>query len=159
MTKDRFRELLEKVTQQVVEFTRTQVWNSIPDRVQYRVFANQSYDKRPDGRILTDFPEDSLPDSGFRMFSGPELAVSFLWRDGRVPQWINVQIEEATDAITTVDLVCCGRYTDNEEHMYYTPWGTGPFGVKGPSLPPGWRDGPQERFDLYWFQNLPKDGG
>src|SRR5690242_13744719 len=126
MTEADFRELLRKATLEVVAFTREYVWNPIPDRVQYRVFPNQSFDLTPDGQSLTDYPQDTLEPGTFHLFSSEAEVVSFLWREGRVPCWVNVQIEEATHEVTSIDLVCCGRYTDDVEQMYYTSWQMGP---------------------------------
>ena len=159
MTRLEFRELLLKATADVIALTREYVWNTIPDRVQYRVFQNQSYDRHPDGRILTDYPDDSVPVEGFHLFTDPDDVVNYLWRDKGVPQWINVNIAEVTPDLTSVDLVCCGRYTAEEESLYYTTWGMGPFGVKGPWYPPGWRSGQQnEKFDLHWPRDSRKNG-
>ena len=51
MTRDRFQFLLRAASRQVIEFTRQFVWNCIPDKVEYRVFPNQSYVKQPDGTL------------------------------------------------------------------------------------------------------------
>ena len=159
MTRTEFQELFVKATTDVITFTREYVWNLIPDRVQYRVHPNMSYDKTPDGRILTDYPEDSKIVDGYRIFSEPGEVVDYLWREARVPQWIDVRIQEVTDEFTTIELMCCGRYTADEQLMYYSHWGMGPFGVKGPALPPGWKpDQPNEKFDLHWLRNLRAGG-
>ncbi|MBX7223856.1 MAG: hypothetical protein K1Y36_28330 [Blastocatellia bacterium] len=61
--------------------------------------------------VSTAFPEDSLPEGKYHTYQNFDEVVDFLWRDERVPEWINVQIEETTDSFVYIDLVCCGRYT------------------------------------------------
>ena len=51
-----------------------------------------------------------------------------------------------------LELSCCGRYTDHEEAMYYHSYGRGPFGLKGPPLPPGWNEKHPVKFDLHWME-------
>ena len=160
MNRPRFEELLLKASRTVVAFTREFVWNPIPDAVQYRVYPNMSYDKHPDGRILTDYPEDSKLARESLVFSDPSQVVDFLWREGRVPEWIDVQIKEVSEQHATVELICCGRYTADENAMYYSQSDMGPFGVKGPALPPEWKsDRPKEKFDLYWLKHNLEGGG
>jgi hypothetical protein len=148
MTRDRFRDLFILATEQVIEFTRQHVRDELPDTPRYLVFANQSYDAGPDGESLTAYPEDALPAGEFR---GPRTgveAIDFLWRDGRVPAWIDVMIVGVEGGVTRIELRCCGRYVAEEEQMYYPEMG--PFGVKGPALPPDWDPRRPEKFDLAW---------
>ena len=132
-----------------MEYTRSVVLNEIPETPRYRVYANQSHDVAADGTSLTAYPQDSLPYGEFRgPMTGVE-AIDFLWRDGRVPQWIEVSVVEVAGDITFIELCCCGRYVSEEERMYYSP-AMGPFGLKGPVLPPDWDREKREKFDLHW---------
>ncbi|MFN0020270.1 MAG: hypothetical protein ACKVP0_18570 [Pirellulaceae bacterium] len=149
MTRDRFRDLFILATERVLEFTRTFVIQEIPETPRYRVRCNKSHDVAHDGTSLTAFPQDSLPGQEFH---GPWTGVAvidFLWRDGRVPQWIDVSVVDVEGDTTFIELYCCGRYVAEEERMYYSPK-MGPFGVKGPPLPPSWDDKKREKFDLHW---------
>ena len=160
MTRNQFQLLLSKASSDVLTFTREFVWNPLPDNIEYRVRLNQSYDRHPDGTVLTSFPEDSDSNRNPQVLPNEAKVVDLLWRDGAVPAWINVQIEEVHDDRTIVDLICCGRYTADEEQMYYTNWEMGPFGIKGPAIPPEWDSRQREqKFDLYWRKKLAQKGG
>ena len=78
---------------------------------------------------------------------GPWLAkeaVTYLWRDGKVPEWIDVAVE-AVDHRSLVALRCCGRFTSSEELLYHSPSGLPPLSIKSPALPPDWSMEPGPR--------------
>lgn len=133
-------------------FTSQFVINELPETPHYLLLPNMSNDITTDGISLTSFPEDSMPDGEYRgRLTGPE-AIDFLWRDGRVPQWINVSIVAVENGVTLFELYCCGRYVADEKDMYYNSGNMGPFGLKSPVLPPGWKD-KDPKFDLHWRRN------
>ena len=72
--------------------------------------------------------------------------VAELWRDGAVPEWINVNVTAKAELFTLITAECCGRFTDNDAHLYYKDRGMPPFHVLSPRLPPGFTDG--DRFEL-----------
>jgi len=72
--------------------------------------------------------------------------MALLCRDGRCPEWIDISVEAVGEGVTVFRLTCCGRYTADPGRMHYTRHGLGPFGVKSPVLPRGFREG--ERFSL-----------
>lgn len=151
MTRERFQELFVRARERAIAFAREKVWNEIPDAVRYKLEANQSYDVDQQGQSQTSYAQDSLPIGQYRGPLTEAEAIDFLWRDGRVPEWIDITVDEVVNGTTLIELSCCGRYTDDEERMYYHPNGRGPFGVKGPALPSSWKPGdPIEKFDLHW---------
>lgn len=154
---ERFKTLLRQATQDTLNFTRRFVWDTIPDKVVYRLDPEELYDSSsPEGKLLIIDPEDSLGPEGFLTLTHVEIVAKYLCQDGRVPVWIDLTVVEAAAEFTTIELMCCGRYSDQEEHLYYTPWGRGPFGVKGPAVPPGWQfTDPIQKFDLRWMDNTP----
>jgi hypothetical protein len=79
-------------------------------------------------------------------------AIDFLVRDGRVPQWIDVSVAEVRGEFTLIELACCGRFVAEEDRMYYHAYGMGPFGLKGPPLPPGYDPARPQKFDLHWLR-------
>jgi hypothetical protein len=69
-----------------------------------------------------------------------------LWRDGHVPQWINVAVLTETGTETIVELLCCGRFTADETRLYPVDEGRPPFHVLSPMLPPSYDGG---RFSIH----------
>jgi hypothetical protein len=94
------------------------------------------------------YPEDSLPAS---QRLGPwtfEETVAWLWRDGKVPEWVDVSVHGVSSEHTYVHLICCGRFTGMEERLYYRD-SLPQFGVKSPVLPIGWESvAASGRFDV-----------
>jgi hypothetical protein len=138
----------------VVEFTRLYVTQSIPDDVVFRVYPNSSYDGNPLVGDQELFPQDSEPLTKAKPYLGPmsfQDAVAFMWRNGKVPEWVDVSIEDVIDHQSIVGLACCGRFTAEVERLYHSWGGIPPFSVKGPFLPPGWESLEKTgKFDLRW---------
>lgn len=118
------------------EFTTRYVSDELPETFAFWVRLNQSYDENlTEGEVV--FPDD-VKIHGKR--AGPltaDAVVSLLWRDGMVPEWIDISVWE-TDATTTYfKLTCCGRFTADFERLYYNWTDCPPFGIKGPVFPRG----------------------
>lgn len=131
-----------------VAFAATMVRQPLPASWRFLIEPNASYDGNPFVDAEQVFPEESLP-AGHRL--GPwtfEEAVAWLWRDGNVPEWVDVLVHETSPEHTYVCLLCCGRFTGDEERLYYRN-GLPPFGIKSPVLPIGWESVEASgRFDL-----------
>jgi hypothetical protein len=117
------------------EFTARFVVDTLPARSRFVVFLNCSYDGNAlkNGEFV--FPDDVLK-YGQRI--GPLEAsevVSLLWRDQMVPEWIDISVCDADEQFTYFGLKCCGRFTSQDQLLYYTWTDVAPFGVKGPSYP------------------------
>jgi hypothetical protein len=65
-----------------------------------------------------------------------ETAVAELWREGHVPEWVNVSVADETGAATVIELLRCDRFTDDDTLLYHRREGSPPFHVLGPVLPP-----------------------
>ena len=69
-----------------------------------------------------------------------------LCRNNKIPVWIDISVLKSSKKSTTFNLLCAGRYSDNEEEFYYNDTQLGPFGIKGPTFPIGYKEG--EKFSL-----------
>jgi hypothetical protein len=141
MTRSEFICLLTKATAASLDFARRFVENELPESVRFHVLLNQSYDghAKADERV---YPED---DGRELPFLSSEGVADLLVRDDRCPEWIDVAVEAQGDHQTLVQLLCCGRFTDDERRMYYARQGTGPFGIKSPNLPSDYVEGTRFR--------------
>lgn len=129
------------------DFTRKFVTNTLPDTMTYIVSLNCSYDKNLQEGEKT-FPEDL--ENPVRYFDNQEDIVNLLWRDGLVPEWIDLHVFKADENFTHINLACCGRFTSNKQLIYHM-YEYAPFIEKGPALPTGYKEG--VKFDLHWRQN------
>ncbi len=149
MQKEIFREHLINATKHSYECAKKFVHNHLPDSFIYIVHLNQSYDGNPLEPGEHTFPDD-VAQHGKRV--GPvtsERVVELLWRDGLVPEWIDIAVTRTDGTHTFMELLCCGRFTDREEHLYYSKTDVCPFGCKSPYMPMGWEVG-DKPFDLHW---------
>jgi hypothetical protein len=146
-----FESRLWTAARQALDFAREHVREALPDEVVFLVYPNQSYDEHPRVGDEVVFPGDSLPD-GLRL--GPWSTwqvVDFLWRDGKVPEWIDTRVHGEDGHRTEMALECCGRFTAQDNLLYYPGRDTRPFAVKSPILPPGWENADVSgKFSLYW---------
>ena len=149
MQKDTFHEHLVRATGHSVEFARRYVRNRLPESFRYFVDLNQSYDGNPLEAGERVFPDDVARHGACVGPLSADHVVELLWRDGLVPEWVDVSVERADDTHTFIRLLCCGRFTDRAERLYYSDTDVCPFGCKSPVLPPGWSES-DEPFDLHW---------
>jgi hypothetical protein len=152
-----FETRLRTAAQQALEFGRQHVHQLLPDDVAFFVCPNQSYDGNPRVGDEAVFPEESLREGQHHGPWSAQEVVAFLWRDGKVPEWINVAVEAEDGKRSLIGLRCCGRFTAQEDLLYHRyPGGVPPFSIKSPVLPPGWENiEASGKFDLYWRMNWP----
>jgi len=148
-----FETRLHTAAQRAVRFAREYVRQTLPDQVAFLIYPNQSHDGNPRVGDEVIFPEEG------EQRRGPwsaEQVVAFLWRDGKVPEWINIAVESEDGKRTLVGLRCCGRFTAREELLYHRyPDGVPPFSIKSPFLPPRWENLELSgKFDLHWQRTL-----
>ena len=142
MTEFEFRHLLLKASEHAVRFGERYVVQELPSTFRYHVQLNQSFD----GNATSDevlYPEDGGKEA---VRVSAETVVALLFRDGRCPEWIDVNVEAVGTGFTLLSLLCCGRYTNDRKKMYYEDQGLGPFGIKSPYLPPDYVEG--TKFDI-----------
>lgn len=136
------------------------VIESLPDRIAFDLYLNQSYDKHWDEEHERIFPDDFLRDPASLRNLSPAEVECELRRESCVPAWINLAICDVRNETTIISAHCCGRFTKNEDFLYhqYKDYGGGvlPFSPKSPTLPPGWESVEDSgRFSLYWEQDNP----
>lgn len=130
-----FAALLDTSTADAIAFARSMLLDKLPECFTYRVFPNQSCDDHlePDEFV---FPNDSLDDLHDYIEMGRNDCIRYLYRNGRVPEWIDISVGAVDDRFTYIYLRCCGRFTANDERLYYNRCDRGPFGIKSPAIPP-----------------------
>jgi hypothetical protein len=154
-----FEERLREAGQRVLLFAREHVLQPLPDDVAFRVYPNRSFGGNPRVGDEVVFPNESLPEGEFLGPWSAEEVVKYLWRAGKVPEWIDAAVEAEDGRRSLIGLRCCGRFTASEELLYHRPGGLAPFSIKSPVLPPGWEGiEASGRFDLCWRQPKPKSG-
>lgn len=125
------------------DFARGFLLEELPDAMRFRVRLNQSYDAHASAELEL-YPEDT--GRVFADLSAAEV-IDVLWRDGLVPQWIDISVIGETGDATRLELIVCGRYIADETRLYYASTPVAPFGVKGPTLPYPHVEG--QRFSVY----------
>ena len=156
MEREKFANNLRDAVEHTVRFARDLVVQVLPEPTALRVYANCSYDGNPLVGDEVVFPEESQPQG---VFCGPwsiEQAVDFLWRNGRVPEWVDVAVEDEDEKTTYVGLTCCGRFTAMEQKLYHRNGGIPPFHIVSPPIEPSvWSIDTHEqtqKFDLHWMR-------
>ena len=158
MDRIEFEARLRVAARHAVQFARLLVEEALPDDVVFLVYPNQSYDGQPRVEDEVVFPDESLPEGEYHGPWPVAEVVGFLWRDGRVPEWIDTSVQARDDHHTVLGLRCCGRFTAREQLLYYRDRDIPGFGIKSPSLPPGWEDVEVSgRFSLGWRDRLHLD--
>jgi hypothetical protein len=135
-----FVDRLARASEFCREFTRQFVCDALPEASEYFVALNQSYDGNPLRAGEVTFPDDPQRHGECVGPIDATVVASLLWREGKVPEWIDIWVWGTDQQNTYFKLICCGRFTDREELLYYS-WNSwnelpvAPFGVKGPAYP------------------------
>lgn len=147
MDHDIFKNRFVAAYEKSVEFGQEFVLENLPRNVLFNLNLNASYDGNASSEFKL-FPEDSDMSTGIRT-KGIELdsAIYYLYRDGMVPQWVNLQLAGVTNGSAIVGIDSCGRFTADEELLYHQGEGWPPFHVLGPILPVGYKRG--KRFSIF----------
>lgn len=88
------------------------------------------------------FPEDN---DIIKLDLTDNEVVDILYRNNKIPVWIDISVLKSSIKTTTFNLLCSGKYTDNKNEYYYNDNGSGPFGVKGPKFPINYKEGKKFR--------------
>ncbi|MDQ3132047.1 MAG: hypothetical protein M3Q99_14965 [Acidobacteriota bacterium] len=151
MEKDKFRSNFNLAIQTLVPFARSYLIDSLPLELRYLMFFNQSFDGN---ELVGDenlFPEDSLPKNRVQEFENQEQVINCLWRNGKIPEWINLFIHSYDENFTFISLICCGRFTADDKLLYHEKEGCQPFHILGPNLPIGFENlETSGKFNLAW---------
>ena len=154
VTYEQFRENLFRGTEAIRRNIEYFCWNELPPHDQYFVILNGSYD----GNALETgehvFPDHEVLQTDARVARRAEEVVKKLWREGKVPEWIDITPFEIVGDCLYSELLCCGRFTDREEFLYHRQEGYPPFHKFGPVLPVGWQSLEKNgKFDLHCYRD------
>ncbi len=142
MTRDEFLFHLKGASLIAMKFAENYVKDKLTTDFKYNVILNVS----TDDVNLTQFdiyPEDT---GIIKLDLTDNEVVELLYRKNKVPVWIDISVLKSSRKSTTFNLLCAGRFTDNKEEFYYNRNGSGPFGIKSPKLPIGYKEG--DKFSL-----------
>jgi len=127
MTRDTFETNLGDAIRSTLEATRQYVLDDLPEDVRLLVVPNCSFDGNPLEGDEEVYPGEELP-QGTTLAPKTEVeAVTLLYRRGKVPEWINVQVDSADEQCSYLVLECCGRFTAIEDYLYHRGGGIPPF--------------------------------
>lgn len=138
--------LLASASQECIEFSQQFLVEELPRQVQFVIFPNCSNLEKPLQGDAEVYPQDSLPDGQYLGPMDRDAAVTFVWRNGKLPQWINVYPHSVDSQFTFLGLQCSSQY--------YVPLTSDSiFSVKGPAFPAAWF----ASMPMDWATDLPND--
>ncbi len=95
--------------------------------IRYDLTLNESYDLPYNYSKFDYYPEDE--GQIIRSVTFDE-AVTVLYRNGKIPIWIDIYVSYIEKQVVVLELLCAGRYTNDGNELYYREKGTGAFGLK-----------------------------
>ena len=127
MTRSNFETNLREAIRSTLEATREFVSDNLPDGVRLLIAPNCSFDGNPLEDDEEIYPGEEMP--AFKTLAPKTEAevCDFLYRNGKVPEWINLQADSVDEDYTYLVLECCGRFTAMEKHLYHRGGGIPPF--------------------------------
>ena len=93
------------------------VTQDLPAKQLFLIQPNQSYDGNPLDDDEEVFPQDSLHSEEALGPLGSEAAAEWLWRQGKIPEWIDIRAFDANAVSSVLWLTCCGRFTALRERL------------------------------------------
>jgi hypothetical protein len=138
MKKEAFASLLRKAGDLAVEAATSFVSDDLPRERRFFLNLNTPYEElKP--------TEKSFPELEMKRWEylGPKTEaeiVEHLWISGAVPVWIDISVYRTVPDFTFLDLLACNRFSSERSDYAYEDRNLGPFVVKSPVFPPGWRD-------------------
>ncbi|PHR90919.1 MAG: hypothetical protein COA78_34305 [Blastopirellula sp.] len=130
MTEETFQKHLIEASDFIVEATREYVDDVLPDEFRFLVVPNSSFDGNPLEDDEEIFPKESIPEWTTKPPMDACSVINDLYRNGKVPEWINVYVDSSDNEYTYLLLECCGRFTAMEKHLYHAGKGVPPFSTK-----------------------------
>ncbi|HET9623652.1 MAG TPA: hypothetical protein VFP84_19905 [Kofleriaceae bacterium] len=135
MDRARFAHHLHRAAIATRDLARTVIAEPLPDELRFRVLLNSwYYDYPPEDDV--DFPDDGTHATDRALAACTEDQVcEVLWRAGRVPAWIDLEVIDETGAATLIEVKCSGRFLADEAALHHGDTGHPPFRVR-PPFPP-----------------------
>ena len=139
-----FKTYLTSAIYHATKFAERYVVNELFYEFRFMLSLNQSFD----GHASEE--NELYPEDDGRVIRCLDLAAAseVLCRNEKVPEWVDISVSGVGDGFTELELICCGRFTANPGKLRYASKGQGPFGIKGPRLPPGFNPDIDDRFSL-----------
>lgn len=151
MTRDEFSHNLRKASLSSHTKALVFVENELKPPFAFLVKLNQSFDGNP--LAIGEVIPSEMRSKGANQI-GPlthDEVVTLLWRDGLVPEWVDIIPWEATASGLSFQLTCCGRFAESEPLLYHAKEGYPPFHAPGVWTPPDWKSLDHTgRFDMNW---------
>jgi hypothetical protein len=145
MDRTTFSQRFERAAARAHGYAQRFVIEQLPTPLRFRIALNSSCDANPlhlDERV---FPGERSFDERLLRCTSDEV-VQLLWRDGLVPEWIDLSVVMQLPDATLIEALCCGRFTANEGRLYHVREGLPPFHVLSPCLP---ADETRTRFSVF----------
>ena len=155
MERDEFERRLVGAIDHIVALTRSLVLEPIPDAV-YFALAIPAWDApvplTPHEVVYSDDPQ-RFPQAPRRRVLPAELT-ALLWRDGRIPRWVDLVIIDVADGLAVIQADASPRFTDDPAVEHNPHNEDSPFLVKAigppPWIPRSPTHMPLERYSLHW---------
>ena len=139
MDKEQFQKKFEKAAIRACNFAQSMSTRTLPPSVKFNIDPiNLSYGKSaPPGYIKFLGGKMMNPEqlNGLTLFQ----TVKLLWIDGKIPCWINLQVESIDNSCTYIRVRVCEETTNDDAKLYHNREGIPPFHILGLTVPVGWK--------------------
>jgi hypothetical protein len=140
MNSETFQSNLKSAAYQARTFANQFVSNDLPPQARFIVRCNRPPNEEIELPLQSD--EERYPDIDTethfnpRILASPEAVSAFLYRQGKVPVWININVDHTDADATYFMLRYCPRFSAEENMIRNSEEGAPPFRVLVPALPP-----------------------
>jgi hypothetical protein len=136
-----FKQRFHDAAARARDFARRYLEEPLPEALSFHLYLNQSVDLYASSDFKL-FPEDSSEVHAVKLkHLSAEEVLATLWREGLVPQWVNLTVVGETGNTTLIEVLACGRFIGDEARLYHADEGYAPFHVLGPTFPVDYVEG------------------
>ncbi len=102
-----FSRLLDLATADAIALAKMMLLDELSDQYVYRIFPNQSFDGNRDAEEIV-YPMDSLGSIDDYIMMTRDECISFMYREGRLPEWIDISVGAAGADLTYIAVGVAG---------------------------------------------------
>jgi hypothetical protein len=116
--RNKFLSLLADASERTVAITELRRSSRLSRNLRFRVALNRSHDDSADAEFERTYPQEG---HALHERESVDAVADLLWRDERVPEWIDPCVLDHHLDWTLIGLQCCGRYAADEPWLYRHP--------------------------------------
>lgn len=140
MEKSVFEGRLLKASEEAFILAKDIITEQLSTTFRYIIVQNQSNDSNSSAQAQIGFRQELIPANPSAEPLSSTKVAGHLWRDSKIPEWIDISVDYTNSDFTCMVLRCCAKYSSIESPRWtLSQKDLAPFSLRYPKFPKGWR--------------------